>query len=180
MALHARVKQSPGVRVLLESPAKAPLLVSGEFGKGRVLAFAGESTFLWTMHGYEKEHKRFWRQAILWLVGRDDQDKDDVWIKLDQRRINPGGRVQISAGARTPGGDPILGATFETTLTHPDGKKEPVKLAQSPTEALTGSVSVLAPGNYTLDAVASYQGAKLGTAPDPVSFTMSKSTMSSN
>ena len=23
------------------------------------------------MHGFEKEHKRFWRQVILWLVKRD-------------------------------------------------------------------------------------------------------------
>src|SRR5436190_1752007 len=101
------VKEAPGVRILLAGPKQEPLLVSGEFGSGRVLAFAGESTYLWPMHGFEKEHKRFWRQVVLWLVKRDDLNKDDVWIKLDQRRFNPGSRVVVATGARTASGDVV-------------------------------------------------------------------------
>jgi hypothetical protein len=94
------VKQSPGVRVLLETPEGQPLLVSGEYGQGRTLAFAGESTFLWPMHDFGKEHNRFWRQIILWLVRRDDLNRDDVWVKLDQRRFNPGSRVNFEKRRR--------------------------------------------------------------------------------
>src|SRR5205807_3211835 len=49
-------KQAPGVRVLLETPQGQPLFVSGEYGAGRTLAFAGGSTFLWPMHGFSREH----------------------------------------------------------------------------------------------------------------------------
>ena len=162
----AGVKQAPGVSVLLEgpAPAKQPILVSGEFGGGRTLAFAGESTWLWPLHGFEKEHRRFWRQVVLWLVRRDDLNRDDVWIKLDQRRFNPGSRVQIAAGARTAAGEPISGAKLDTVLVRPGGQREPLKLALDKDE-WKGSLTVDTPGDYLLETTASTAtGQKLGTA----------------
>ncbi|MBI2480354.1 MAG: hypothetical protein HYV60_17480, partial [Planctomycetia bacterium] len=41
----------PRSRVLLETAAKQPLLVAGEYGSGRVLAFAGNSTLRWWQQG---------------------------------------------------------------------------------------------------------------------------------
>lgn len=157
------VKNAPGVRVLLQSPGGDPLLVSGEFGRGRVLAFGGESTYRWPMHGFEQEHKRFWRQAILWLVRRDDLDRDDVWVKLDQRRFNPGSRVQVTAGARSSTGDAITTATFDTQLILPDGQKQPLRLSLDG-EQFVGSVEVKTPGDYAIETVATGDGRKLGNA----------------
>jgi hypothetical protein len=157
------VKTGPGIRVLIESPAGDPLLVSGEFGRGRVLAFAGESTYRWPMHGFEQEHKRFWRQIILWLVRRDDLDRDDVWIKLDQRRFNPGSRVQITAGARSSTGDPITTATLDTQLVLPGGQKQPVRLSLDG-EQYVGSVEVKIPGDYAVELTATQENRKLGNA----------------
>ena len=160
----AGVKPAPGVGILLETPNKQPLLVSGEFGRGRTLAFAGESTWLWPLAGFEKEHKRFWRQVVLWLVRRDDLTRDDVWIKLDQRRFNPGSRVQIVAGARTAAGDPIADVTLETTLVRPGGAREPLKLSLDKDE-FKGAVTVDAAGDYLLETTATTSaGRKLGTA----------------
>ena len=85
--------------MLLETPQGAPLLVSGEYGAGRTLAFAGESTYRWPLAGFGREHNRFWRQIILWLVKHDDTANDSVWIKLDQRRLNPGTKLNIRWGA---------------------------------------------------------------------------------
>ena len=64
--------------------------MAGEYGKGRVLAFAGNSTYRWWNYGRQSEHRRFWRQVILWLAQRDDAAQNDVWIKLPQRRYDPG------------------------------------------------------------------------------------------
>ncbi len=157
------VKTGPGIRVLLESPAGDPLLVSGEYGRGRVLAFAGESTYRWPMHGFEQEHKRFWRQIVLWLVSRDDLNRDDVWIKLDQRRFNPGSRVQITAGARSSTGDPITTATLDTQLIFPGGSKQPVRLSLDG-EQYVGSVEVKTPGDYAVELTATQDNRKLGSA----------------
>ena len=158
------VKEGPGVRVLLETPKHDPLLVSGEFGSGRVLAFAGESTYLWPMHGFEKEHKRFWRQVVLWLVKRDDLNKDDVWIKLDQRRFNPGSRVIITTGARTSTGDVVSGATLETSIELPSGKKQPLRLTKDKDGNFTGSLEVTEPGDYSVETSATAAGKPLGKA----------------
>jgi len=167
----AGVKQAPGVGVLLEGPGpeKRPLLVSGEYGRGRTLAFAGESTWLWPLAGFEKEHRRFWRQIVLWLVRRDDLNRDDVWIKLDQRRFNPGSRVQITAGARTAAGDPIPGVRLDTVLIGPGGpggqpKRESLRLALDRDE-WKGSITVDAAGDYAIETTASTAtGQKVGTA----------------
>lgn len=157
------VKASPATRVLLESPRGEPLLVSGEFGDGRVLAFAAESTYRWPMHGFDKEHKRFWRQVILWLVRRDDFSRDDVWIKLEQRRFNPGARVAITAGARSSAGDAIPSTQLETHLILPDGSKQPLTL-KSDKDQFSGSVLVQAPGQYAVETRAESQGKTIGTA----------------
>jgi uncharacterized membrane protein len=153
----------PGLRVLLETPDKQELLVSGEYGRGRTLAFAGESTYLWPLHGFDKEHKRFWRQVVLWLVRRDDLNRDDVWIKLDQRRFNPGSRVVVEAGARTGAGDPITSARLDTVLIHPGGRKEPFSLSQDD-DHFSGTLQPTVPGDYAIETTA-FEGAKeLGKA----------------
>jgi uncharacterized membrane protein len=160
------VKQSPGVRVLLEAPGPEPdpVLVSGEFGRGRVLAFGTDSTWLWQMHGFEKEHKRFWRQVILWLVRRDDLVRDDVWVKLDQRRFNPGSRVQITAGARTGAGDAIADARIDAVVDLPSGGKQTVRLSAERDGNFSGSLEVTEPGDYAIDVAATRQGQTLGSA----------------
>ena len=152
-------KQAPGVRVLLETPQGAPLLVSGEYGAGRTLAFAGESTYLWPLHGFGREHNRFWRQVILWLTKQDDRNTDNVWIKLDQRRLNPGTRMAIRAGARTAAGDPLADARLDNTLVYPDGRREPLSLSRDNDE-FRGTLRPTAPGNYAIETTA-YEGARI-------------------
>jgi hypothetical protein len=63
--------------------------VAGQFGKGRVLAFAADSTWQWYMAGEEsgqkKAHQTFWRQAILWLVNREKL-QEGFRLLIDSRR----------------------------------------------------------------------------------------------
>ena len=159
------MKQAAGRRVLLETPDKQPLLVSGEFGSGRTLAFAGESTYLWPLHGFEKEHKRFWRQVILWLVRRDDLNRDDVWIKLDQRRFNPGSRVHVDGRRPHRGGRP-------DHRRHARHGRRPSRRPPraAPAVARQGRVERhvhgrQAPGDYAIETTASTPaGRELGTA----------------
>lgn len=80
------LSRSPGVLVLLEGPNREPALVTGEVGNGRVLAFAGDSTWRWHLAGQIKEHQQFWRQALLWLVRRDNLT-EGFRLVLDRRRL---------------------------------------------------------------------------------------------
>src|SRR5439155_21922081 len=151
--------QARGVPVLLETQQGDPLLVTGEYSGGRTLAFAGASTYLWPMHGFSREHNRFWRQIILWLVRQDDRNRDDVWIKLDQRRLNPGSRMTIRAGARTAAGDPLENARLETVLVYPGDRREPLTLSRDNSD-FRGTLQPAAAGDYAIETTA-YEGERL-------------------
>ncbi len=81
-------KVAPGVEVLLESPANEPLLVIGEYGRGRTAALAIDSTWRWWRSGRDEAHRRFWRQLVLWLLAREDTGGDKIVIDMDARRFS--------------------------------------------------------------------------------------------
>lgn len=80
------LKRDPGIQVLLEGPNREPALITGEFGNGRVLAFAGDSTWQWWLAGQSKIHQQFWRQALLWLIRRDTLN-EGFRLELERRRL---------------------------------------------------------------------------------------------
>ena len=149
--------------ILAESDDGVPLLVSAEYG-GRVLAFAGDSTWQWWMQGHDDKHRRFWRQAILWLAKRDDLSEDDVWIKLRQRRYDPGSQVEFTAGAKTGAGDVIRDAIFDASVILPDGSRKPISLTRTADEQAGRLDDTKLPGTYTVEVTASQNAKELGTA----------------
>lgn len=156
------VKDAAGVQILATTPAKSPLLVAGEYGQGRTLAFAGDSTWTWAMRGKQAEHRRFWRQVALWLSRREDLTQSDVWIELAQRRFPPGARVTFAAGAKSAAGEPIPGAKLVATLQRPDGRQETLALTVDGQKS-TGVVPLVsAPGDYRIELTASAEGKTLG------------------
>jgi hypothetical protein len=159
-----KVKEGPGNRVIAESADGAPLLVVGEYGRGRVLAFAGDSTFRWPLAGRESEHKRFWRQAVLWLARRDDLHQGEVWLKLPRRRFQPGDRVALTAGARTAAGDVIPNAELSAEIVYSDGKRGPLRLTRDD-DQWGGSIQrVEAAGDYSIEVKAVLEDKLLGAA----------------
>jgi uncharacterized membrane protein len=152
--------------VLAESPDKQPLLVATDYGNGRALAFAGDSTWRWWMQGHEAEHKRFWRQVILWLARKDDMNEGNVWIKLAQRRYSPGSRVEFTVGAATAQGQPVADAQFAAHVVLPGGKQADVRLRH---EGTTGTLSgtfldTQGVGDYTVVAEATLNREAIGSA----------------
>ncbi len=117
----------PGAQVLATAGDTAPLLVIGEAG-GRVAAFGGDTTWRWWMEGFAPQHKRFWRQMILWLARKDELTDGDVWVKLANRRFERGSRVEFTAGARSPQGEDLLDARLTAEVTLPDGTLSKVNL----------------------------------------------------
>jgi uncharacterized membrane protein len=60
-------------QVLLQSAGagRHPLLVAGQAGTGRTVAFAGDSTWRWQLEGKGEELRRFWRQVVLYLARKE-------------------------------------------------------------------------------------------------------------
>jgi uncharacterized membrane protein len=151
-------------RVLLATPDNRPILVSMEYGTGRVLAFGGESTRRWWNYGFQNEHRRFWRQVILWLVRREDLSQNDVWLKLDQARLTPGGKLTFTTGARGAEGEALTDASFIATLKGPSGKSTTINVTSSGEEFRGASAVLREPGFYSLELVATREGNEIGRA----------------
>lgn len=109
--------------VLARSNKGDPLLVQGEYVAGRVLALASDSTYRWYRYGKPEAHRKFWRQAILWLARRDGLRADSVFIELPQRRFQARSRVQFRTGLTDSSGDTVIDANLRATLTRPDGSQ---------------------------------------------------------
>jgi len=96
-------------------------------------------------------------------VRRDDLNRDDVWIKLDQRRVDPGSKLSLRAGARTSAGDPVETARLESALVHPGGRRETLNLSRDGTE-FRGTLQPTEAGEYAIETKAFDGERLLGTA----------------
>jgi hypothetical protein len=157
-------RPTPAAQVLAETADGQPLLVVQEAG-GREMAFAGDTTWHWWMEGFEPEHKRFWRQVILWLARKDELADGNVWVKLAERRFSRGQQVTFTAGAQSPQGEPRTDATLEAEIELPDGSTQKLNLVRQG-EHMSGSFDATqGAGDYAISVKAhDPQGANLGEA----------------
>jgi hypothetical protein len=154
---------APGAVVLADAGSDKPLLVAHNFGDGRVLAFAGDSTWHWWMQGYESAFKRFWRQVVLWLARKDQSQDGNVWIRLTQRRFAPSQRVDFAVGANSPTGEPLGDAAFKAEIVLPDGARRPLSLVRQ-AEQMAGSFrDTQTPGDYAIEVSATHKDQPLGS-----------------
>lgn len=159
-----KISPKPAGLVLAATPDDQPLLIAGQYGGGRVLAAAANSTIRWWRYGRQSEHRRFWRQVILWLASREDLARHDVWVQLDQRRFNPGSPIPFTAGAKAPTGEPLTDVMLQAELVAPDGVRTPLPTSADD-EQFTGRVDAIdQAGDYLLEVSASRDGQTLGTA----------------
>lgn len=108
-----------------------PLLMAHLFGKGRVLAFGGDTTYLWRTLGLPESrigveaHARFWKQLVLWLAHQEDTS-GGIWIRPDVRRLAAGSKLDFTVGARGKTGKALTDARFEVSVVPPAGQPQPV------------------------------------------------------
>ena len=153
-----------GALVLVTGDKNQPLLVAHTPGDGRVMAFAGDSTWHWCLRGFESLHKRFWRQIVLWLAKKDESTEGNVWIKLAQRRILPGQRVEFTVGAQSPSGEAVPNAAFQVEIEYPDGKKSPLGVIRGEEGTLGSFRDSQQAGDYVIRVAATQEGRRLGDA----------------
>jgi hypothetical protein len=155
----ARSELKANSQVLAEADdaQRHPLLVAGQSGDGRTLAFAGDSTWRWQMGGFGEAHRRYWRQCVLWLAKKDEQTDGRVWIRLAGRRVVRGTRVDFQVGAEDAQGAPVESATFEVEVVKPDGTVEPVRPTRSAKSASQESESGASTGTASATWGATYR-----------------------
>ena len=158
------LRLAPGAVVLADAGQGKPLLVAHTFGTGRVLAFGGDSTWRWWMHGFESADKRFWRQIVLWLARKDQSMEGSVWVKLEKRRFAPTEHVEFTAGAQTAGSEPIKDADYKAEIVLPDGSRTPLSLVRQDEQMAGSFQQTQAAGDYAIEVAATEKDKLLGTA----------------
>jgi uncharacterized membrane protein len=156
----------PNAQVVAEADnaQKNPLLVAGQSGTGRVLAFAGDSTWRWPMSGFGEAHRRFWRQCVLWLAKKDERTEGRVWVRLASRRVMRGTNVEFNVGADNPQGEPVAGAQFDVSIQTPEGKSESVRTVKTGDGWSAAYRNTAKPGDYRIIVKAKDGGTDLGNA----------------
>ncbi|HMF11250.1 MAG TPA: glutamine amidotransferase, partial [Gemmataceae bacterium] len=116
-------KPKPGLSTVFaaaDSPDGPPLLVGRDFGKGRVLVFAGDESKYWIRPdvGGRGPHDTFWKRLVLWLAHQEEME-GTVWVKLDARRLAAGDKLPFQVGLRGKGGEDRPDGRFEVKVTDP-------------------------------------------------------------
>jgi len=152
----------PQARPVAVSEAGKPLLVTREYGNGRVAALAADSTWRWAMKGAADVHRRFWRQMVLWLAHRDEGSRDSLWLNLAQRRVTAGATLDFDAGLSRADGAAADGAVLEAVVRSPSGAERIVRVLRRG-KAFAGTLSGFdEAGDWTLVVRGSVAGAPAG------------------
>lgn len=140
----------PEAKRLANTADGRPLLVGREYGTGRVAAFAADSTWRWVMQGAGEQHRRFWRQLVLWLARQDGTEADALWVRLGQRRIAPGMTIGCDAGVTKPDGSAVADVEIDAIAVSPAGAPRPVRLPRRG-DLFSGTLSDFTePGDWKL------------------------------
>ena len=139
-----------GVQLLAQTTQKDPMIVSGTYGSGRVLAMAFDSTALWWRGGFSDIHRRFWRQSVLWAMKSKDR-QPGLKITMPKRRIRIGMtasyEVQWTGKSETEAMPNSLSVRLEKLGDQPVS----LKLRTSDSPIATGEISPLkTAGRYVL------------------------------
>ncbi len=127
-----RVK--PGATILLTGASadggeELVVLASHHYGRGRVIAFTVQDSWLWQMHAdvplEDMTHERLWRQMTRWLVSTVPEH---VAVETSKNRFAPGEPVTITAEVRDSSYLGINGAAVTATITDPTGAETLVPL----------------------------------------------------
>jgi hypothetical protein len=160
----SQLKRNAQILANADDPQQHPLLVAGQAGDGRTLAFAGDSTWRWPMAGFGDAHRRFWRQCILWLAKKDEQTEGRVWIRLAGRRAMRGTRVEFAIGAENAQGEPMDAAKFDIVVEKPDGSKAEPRPTKTGSEWSATFRETTEPGDYKIVVTGKDGDTVLGTA----------------
>lgn len=148
----------PTAKPLAVTADGKPLLVGREYGDGRVLAFGADSTWRWAMQGAAEQHRRFWRQFVLWLAKQDDKEQDSLWVRPAQRRVAPGTALPFDAGLTKADGEAVADAALEARVVSPTGQSRPVRVARRG-ETFSGTLAdCTEPGDWRLVVTADRPG----------------------
>lgn len=159
----------PGAAVLLEAVVSArgrfPLLVTQNYGRGRVALLATGGTWRWQMaqDARDMSHEMFWRQLLRWLAGGVEER---VTLSVDPQVCEGDSTLTFRAEVRDRNYLPGAGAVVEAHILGPGSLASSVVLQPAKEEAGVYTAQWKAPreGDYAAEAAARDGAQELGRA----------------
>jgi uncharacterized membrane protein len=162
----------PGAQVLAVALTAGgtpqPLIATQRYGQGRSLVFAGEASWRWRMlrPAEDTSYETIWRQLARWITAGA---QGPVTIGALSPAV-AGITDRISIVVRDEDFQPVSNAEVAVMLTAPNGEKRQMPAALSGPQ--DGRYTVASrfdqPGVYRVDATATRDGVRIGTASRPV------------
>ncbi|MAT15636.1 MAG: hypothetical protein CMJ46_10250 [Planctomyces sp.] len=149
--------------VLAVDEQNNPLLISQDYGAGRVLAFAGDSTWLWLLGGHAEEAQRFWQQLVLWLAHKEEDTDQPVWVRATPRILSAGQKASFQFGARDENGKPITeNVEFKVQVKRPNGEMVAIPPRQQGNRFVADFDNTTEAGDYWVQVQALRNGRPVG------------------
>jgi uncharacterized membrane protein len=170
-------RPKPAAAVLAVNPLRSdaagslPVIVVHNFGSGRAVAFAGDTTWRWYAPlvglGMESPFVKFWGQLVRFLARREvekESGRPGVTAFLDKAFYAPGDKVAITAEVR--GSDGLLTdkAAVDAAVDGPAGFSTPLAAVAGSRGTYSAVIDAPAPGNYRVNVNAVQGAAPIGQA----------------
>lgn len=153
MTVLGKVKPTATVLATRDGVETEPLMVGTQAGKGRTLAFGGDTTWKSWRRSPEMlpAYERFWKQTLIWLAQQENLD-DNIWVKPDTRRLAAGRnqRLGFTVGLRGKGGLDLPNARFQVKVIGPNKEEIAVATAREGTEERGYFWKTGLPGEYEI------------------------------
>ncbi len=172
----------PGATVLLEHPfaraqeSNAPLLALWEYGRGRVIALASDSTWRWAFASNaagapSHSYARFWSNALRWLTR--DPELTSLSLVPDAAQFEPVQKIGAVATVRGADFRPMPDADVVAELVEVEAQKVVERITtKTGNDGAARLEFAAAPiGVYRLHVVARLGERELGTADDSIAVT---------
>lgn len=141
------------------------LLAHHRYGRGRVMAFPVNDTWVWQMDPSlpleDQTHEMFWRQLLRWLV---EATPRPVRLDLEGDRIDPGGNLTVRAQVEDSAFLAVNGATVQLELIDAIGDTTRTRLDWNVDRdgEYTGDLSVGVDGLQKIHVTAERDGTVIG------------------
>jgi uncharacterized membrane protein len=161
----------PGASTLLtghgDGIENAVILAAQRFGRGRVVAFPVQDSWIWQMHADipldDMTHEVFWRQLLRWLI---NSVPDQVTAAVPKDRAGIGERLTITTEVVDSAYLEVNDAQATAYVTTPSGLEQALDMAWTVERDGEYEASFVADENglYEIRVEASHDGESLGTA----------------
>lgn len=149
----------PGAVVLAEftptSKGRFPLLVTQNYGRGRVALFATGGSWRWQMlqDSKDKTHEMFWQQLIRWIAS---DSPGRVVLTSDRTVLEDSSTIKFRVEARDQNYSPLADAGIEVRLLGPEGIADQVVLRPDAAQSgvYQGEWTVPKAGSYLAEVIA--------------------------